>query len=150
MLARMTKEQVAAYWPIFKEALNTMELPFTKGDINKRNKRVLRGLLVGELICWAILRYNDETQVQFHGFFITGDMEQLNGFEALTLLFYYRFPDSDLTGRELMEATETLREFAIGRGYDAAIAYSNEPTVIRLAEKTGADSSFRFLLWNLN
>lgn len=149
MLARLTKEQISAYWPIFKEALDTIDLPITRGDLNKRNKRILRGLLADELICWAIIRYDEESKVEFHGFFITGKIEELSGFEVLTLLFYYRFPDSDLTGKEFMDAWESLLEFAKGRGFNAIVAYSNVESVINLAKKMGADSSFRVLLWDL-
>ena len=150
MLVKLTKDQVANYWPLIKQLLDAVDLPLTRGDKNKRNKVVLRRLLIEDMICWAITRQDPETlTASLQGFFITSEVTHEVGYDYLYIDFYMTLPDADITGKEFVGVTDTLIEYATNKGYDAVLAHSNVPRVINLAEKFGADSSFRVLMWDL-
>ncbi len=150
MLIKLTKDQVANYWPLIKSSFDTVELPISKGDKNKRDRKLLRGILVGEYECWALTRqHTDDRTSELHGFALTGEMDDLAGFNCLTLMYYYRFPDSDFSAKEIVDCWKTFEEYAKGKGYDSIVAYTDNDGLVNLAKKMGANTEFRFIYWTL-
>lgn len=141
-------EQIASNWDFLKrQVVDGGPLESQKGE--NRYNNILNSLLLGDMQCWV------ETELDGKGFHIqavvltqvlTNDCAGVKN-----LIIYSLIGIEDLFNAEKWRnALLTLAQFARKHSCQHIVAYSDNPRVIKMAEKLKANASQRLLVFSLN
>ena len=129
-LIQLEPERVSDHWDEVLPMLN-ISLPDTE-ELDKRNSSLLRAIIAGALVCWAIMDDNDKmvgfgsTTINIDG--IVGEKE---------LLIYTLFSNGDVTAEQWYDALDKLLAYARGRGCARIISYTNNKRMLALYRRYG-------------
>ena len=146
MLIKLLPDQVARYWSFIRPAIEGA-LPPTASGASDRMQNILTGVLTGDIVVWANVVDRDGAQVM-NG--VVSTMVQLEiGTGDKSLLFYTMFGYQNSLQRDWIDGIATLSKYAISEGCSRIVAYTNVPGMVSMAERLGADTSFRFISFPL-
>ena len=143
-LLKLSPEQLMQQWPYVKECIILALPPYVASDPDNII-RIQEQLLVGSLDCWACIE--DETG-KFYGIVTT----QVVADEATMTKNLFLFSVTLTEEHENIiweEGYIYLSKYAASKGCKAIIAYTNQESVIMLADKLGADTNWRLLRFPL-
>lgn len=144
-LVKLLPAQIMSYWPSIRECIEAALPPFVASNEHSM-LYIQEQLLLGTLECW-VAHYRGVPD-NVCGIMTTNIVaDPVSGCRNLlvyTVTIIAGHPD------ELWElAAEKLRRYAMACDCAHIIAYSNSPHMIHIAEKIGADTSYRLITINL-
>lgn len=144
-LVRLLPDQIMRYWDQISECISDAMPSFAHKD-KAAMLQVQQRLLLQTLDCWIAMR-DTESDI------IYGVMTTQLVFDGPTrtrnLLIYSVSTISDHPSDMWQLAAEKLSKYATTKNCKHIIAYSNDPRMLHIAEKLGADTSFRLIRFNL-
>lgn len=148
MLIRLMPEQIAANWEFLSD--NVVEAGPLENVLNdERLNNILNSLLIGDMQAWAEASAT-ETGFVIHAIVLTqilvNDAAGVKNLLIYSLVSVGDVFDLDTWNRGLL----TLAQFARKNDCDNIIAYSDNPRIIRLAERFKGDVSKRVIVVPLN
>ena len=141
MLLALLPQQVASHWDSVKR--NIMQnAPINTCDGPVDYNRVLEMVLGGKMQLWA----SSPDGVAINGFCLTQILNNYpTGQRVLHLYAIFGRDGRRITRDEWIDGYNTLRVFAESKGCSRITGYSNHPGLIRLAERLGLDTGWRFI-----
>ena len=140
-LYKLLPEQVMQYWEDIRQCIK-VALPPMVADNDAAILHIQEQLLLGSLECW-MAEDNGICGVMTTQLVIDSVSRCLN-------MLIYTVAITSEHSEELWEMGAVhLRKYAIARQCTNIIAYSNNPQMIHIAERLGADSSYRLLTFKL-
>ncbi len=139
-LLRLSPEQLMLHWPYVKECITLALPPYVTSDADNII-RIQEQLLIGSLECWACV--SDETG-EFYGIITT----QVVADEATMTKNLFLFSVTLTEEHEhsiWQEGYVYLSKYAASKGCNSIIAYTNQKSVIMLANSLGGDTAWRLL-----
>lgn len=141
MLLAMLPSQVASNWEKIKGHIHKNAPVMTSDGYVDYNK-VLEAILGGRMQLWA----SSPDGATVNGFCITEvQYNYFSGKRSLHLYAIFGRPDRRITRQEWLDAYETIRAFAKAKGCERITGFSNHPSLVKLAERLGLDTSWRFI-----
>ena len=148
MLIRLMPEQVSASWEVFRPHI-LKALPTTVRRDPTIPVAILKAILAEKAIMWAIC--SDATGDQINGLILTTHFVDPIS-DARSLAIYGMFSTIEgvsLRKDDFADALGTIRKFAVAKGFYNIIAFTNEPSVVRLAKQLGAKGDTYFMEFDL-
>lgn len=144
MLVKLLPEQIARYWNQIRETLYHTLLPTVDVD-EVVLANILHAALSERVQVWVMHEPgSDKATLQAVGLTTFAD-DLASGTRNLVILSLYGLYESNGDVKNWENAVDTIREFAVGHSCKKLVAYSNKPRAIALAERMGADVSYRFI-----
>lgn len=143
-LIKLLPEQVMNHWDQIRASMELALPPHVVQDSDSM-LQVQQQLLVGELECW--LAIEDLKSNVIYGIMTTQFVfDQISNCKNLLV---YSITTIAEHPQEMWEfATEKMLNYARAKECHNIIAYSNNAHMISIAERLGADSSYRLLIFN--
>ena len=145
MLTKLIPDQVAAFWPIIKYAVEESVPPIV-GEQPDRMNRILSSMLSGKLEVWASYTRPEN---KFEAIMVTQFLFD-EGSGTKNLLLYSVYGYTAITEKSWTEGFHYLAEYAKANNCSALIAYSANQDIVNLAKQYGGDASYTFLSIPLN
>ena len=139
-LLKLSPEHLMQHWLYVKECITLALPPYVTSDADNII-RIQEQLLIGSLECWACIK--DETG-EFYGVITT----QIVADEATMTKNLFLFSVTLTEEHEnsvWQEGYVYLSKYAASRGCSSIIAYTNQESIIMLANSLGGDTSWRLL-----
>jgi len=133
MLVKLTPDQVASHWGELKPAIEVALPPIASGKVEGRMNNILATLLADNMQCWVFRR--DGIILGVGTTIIREDMG--SGGKDLLLYTLYAMPGA--TQEDWILAFETIRKWAHVQGCERYVGYTQNPEMVRLLEKFGAE-----------
>ena len=145
MITRLLPEQISAFWPIIKYAVEEA-LPPMVGEHPDKMNRILAAMLSGKLDVWASYKKPDN---KFEGIGVTQVLyDEPTNTKSLLLYSIYAYektnPDS------WVEAWEAIVKWAKARGCKTIVAYSANSYVVEKAKLFGGNADFTFISFDIS
>ena len=147
MLTKLLPDQISQFWDLIKNAINE-SLPPTVGGHPDRMNRILTSLIANKIDCWASYKRTEDMN-SFEGLLLTQILYD-DASNTRNLLIYCMYGYESVDSESWNEGLRTLIKYAIGKGCNQVIAYSNIPNVINLAKRLGADTEYTFISFNVD
>ena len=145
MLLKMLPDQVSNYWPHIRESIEQALPPVVNESPNKMGN-ILEQLLTGEMQCWVAFRREDANEVV--GFLVTTVTSDACS-KTKNLLIYSLCGLKLSRGSDWTEGLEALKKFAKLMQCSRIVAYSDNPLVLKVVEKLGGDTKYKFITFEL-
>lgn len=148
MLILLMPEQIAANWDFIRQQL-VHSTPLELVSTETHQNGVLNALLIGDMQCWVEATLDDKG---FHiqAILITQILDNvIVGVKNLLLYSFMGVEDMfhlDTWNRGLL----TITQYARKHGCSNIIAYSDNPRILRMAERFKANTSQRLIVFSLN
>jgi hypothetical protein len=142
LMYKLLPEQVMAYWDDIKACIMAALPPYV-GSNPDAITYIQEQLLVGTIECWAAFE-----EKKLCGVMTTQVIHDPIS-RTRNLLIYSITIVSGHSDELWQLAAEKMRAYATARKCNNIIAYSNNDQMIYIAEKLGADSSYRLLTFSL-
>lgn len=147
MLTRLLPEQISSFWDIIKYAIEE-SLPPVVGEHPDKINRILSSLLSGKSQCWASYVRNGESS-KFEGIVITkilyDDVSDTRNF-----LIYCLYGYNPVNRTSWLNGLKSLAKYAKSKGCSQIVGYSEIDFIIKLADRLGGNTDFRFISFNVN
>ena len=144
-LTKLTTEQIARYWEYIRECLDAALPPYVRSSTESMT-RIRQQLLLGSLECW--IGSDDVDSLKLYGMMTTQIIsDPISGTE--NLLIYSVTITNEHPHNMWEEAAIKLSQYAAAKNCYSIIAYSSNEHMIRIAERLGADSSYKLLTFKL-
>lgn len=148
MLIRLMPEQIAANWEFLKHQVVDSGPMETLGN-DERFNNILNALLIDDMQCW-VEAISDEKGFHIQGIaltqILTNDIAGVKNLLIYSMVGVEELFDLEKWNRGLL----TLAQFARKNGCQNILAYSNNPRILRLAERFKANTSQRVIVFSLN
>jgi hypothetical protein len=147
MLTRLLPEQVSKLWDVIKYAIEQSVPPSTGEHPDKMN-RILAAALSGRIDVWAsyVVEGNKRT---FEGIAVTQFLyDDASGIRNMLLYCVYGY--NSPTKYSWATGLSALVEYAKANGCTNIVAYTQDDEIVRLASHLGADTSYRFISFNVS
>jgi len=145
MLLKLLPTQISRYWDLVKIAVHGSLPPGTITP--EREHFLLQSLMEGKGQVWVVP--GDSTGSRVRAMLITtdytDDITQTKDFLVYATYSFIPVPDEIWKRVE-----EDLQKIAKAAGCDRIVAFTDEPRVIELMELFGYDSSYRFMVKEIN
>ena len=142
LMYKLLPEQVMSYWDDIKACIEAALPPYV-GSNPDAMVYIQEQLLVGNIECWAAFEEKKLCGV------MTTQITYDSVSKTKNLLIYSITIVSGHTDELWQLAAEKMRAYATAKQCSNIIAYSNNDQMIHIAEKLGADSSYRLLTFSL-
>ena len=135
MLVRLSNEDIARNWELFKGAIEA-SVPRTGETLPDRMAKCLEAALLGRIVCW----------LGFQGEEVCCAVVTLDSYDFLsghsTVVVYACQFLTHMTREDIQAVWDTLRKYAKGQGCTTLTAYSDSMTVINLCLKANGGKGF--------
>ena len=141
MLIRLYEDQIANNWDTIKYAIEE-SLPPVVGESSDKMNNILESLLIGDTVCWTSVDTKKDNQV--NGVVVTRivtDGPSKTKSLLIYCLYFYGKTDTEIW----TSGMDTLRTYGLANGCDRVIGYSEVDAMIRMTERFGGESRYRFL-----
>jgi hypothetical protein len=138
MLIRLLPEQVSEAWDVIAPAV-AESLPTTVVHSYTAVVNVLEAILAEKAVAW--LYYKEGRPACF--ILTTPYRDPI--VHTVNLLIYSMFSFEDLDEDDWQHGLDRLKQYAKFIGAEKVMAYTNQPGVIRLVSKLGADTSYTLI-----
>ena len=139
-LFKLSPEQLMQHWPYVKDCIMLALPPYVTSNADNII-RIQEQLLVGSLECWACV--NDETG-EFYGI-VTTQIAVDEATMTKNLFLFSVTITEEHEHRIWQEGYNHFSRYAASKGCSAIIAYTDQQSVVVLANKLGADTSWHLL-----
>ena len=141
MLIKLLPKQVTKFWSYIRVGLLNVPSPIMASS-PQAFRNILRSLLIGESICWAVKK---DVESDIYGFVITNIMiDPISLSKTLNIYSVYAF--KQFTPTMMNTSIETLVNFARINGCSKLTAYSNIDKLITVAKEFNFTIETRFLV----
>lgn len=145
MLTRLLPEQISAFWPIIKYAIEE-SLPPVTGEHPDKMNRILSSALSGGLDVWASYERKDEVKID--AIVITKlILDDASGTKSLLLYCLYGY--TDIPEESWKKGIESMIKYAKSCGCSRMVGYSSIPHIISMAGNFGANTEYTFISFGL-
>ena len=145
MLLRLMPGQVHEYWDDIRAGL---ERALPRG-VPDRNARLLYGLQVGDLHVWVSFQKGMTPAENItDGALITYVQEDV-AHKTNVLVIYAVWSITETRPSTWIEGFDAIKKFARSMGCSRIMAFSDEPKILQIAEKFGADTEYTLITWEL-
>jgi hypothetical protein len=149
MLTQLLPDQISKFWPIIKYAVEEALPPTTKSEHPDKMSRILSGMLCGKLDVWASYKHQEDGVTKFEGIVITQILYD-DASNVHNLLIYALYAYENTTPNSWMDGYKALAKYAKAKRCSNIVAYASVPSIISLANRLGADTSFTFISFPLS
>ncbi len=138
MLIRLLPEQISHRWDMIKRTIAETSPPYADTSPGALNN-ILMSLLNGSLQCWISVVDGEVDAIA------TTCIEEDIHSGARNVLMYSVFALRQTTSKSWIEAFEAIRKYARGERCEAMVLITKEPKIIKIAEKFGGDTGWRYV-----
>lgn len=138
MLIRLLPEQVNEAWDVIAPAV-AETLPPTIAGSYTAIVNVLEAVLAERAVAW--IYYKDGRPACF--ILTTTHRDPI--MHSVNLLIYSMFAFEDLSEDDWQHGLDRLKQYAKFIGAEKVIAFSDQPAVIRMLDRMGAETSFTLI-----
>ena len=139
-ILKLSPEQLMQHWPYVKECILLALPPYVTSNADNL-MRIQEQLLVGALECWACIA--DETG-EFYGIVTTQIVVDEVTLTRNLFLFSVTLTEEH-ENKIWQEGYVYLSKYAVSKGCNAIIAYTNQAAVVMLAKSLGGDTEWHLL-----
>ena len=146
MLVRLLPDQISKFWDIIKYAVE-QSLPPIVGEHPDKMQNILMAALDGSIDVWASYSKGEEGN-KFEGVVLT---ELLFDRPSRTknLLLYCLYGYEGVDSKSWMTGIHTLAKYALSRGCNQVVAYTDIPYMINLTKKLGGEAKYTYCAFNV-
>lgn len=142
MLTKLLPDQISRFWDVIKYAIGE-SLPPIAGESPDKINRILMSLLSSKAQCWASYTVIEE-QRKFEGIVVTrivyDDMS-----DTRSLLIYCLYGYEKVERGSWLSGFKTLTKYAISRGCERIVGYTDLPSIVKIAERFGGEARYAFV-----
>jgi len=133
MLVKITPDQVASYWDELRPAIEAALPPIASAKAERRMNNVLAILLADNMQCWVVRR---DGRILGVG---TTIIQEDPSTDCRDLLLYSAYGLPGATKEDWEDAFSTVQRWAIAQGCEKYVGYTQNPEMIRVLERFGAE-----------
>lgn len=142
MLIQLLPDQISKFWDVIKYALESSPPLPNKTNRDDWINRILSSCLSGKLDVWVSYTKGDRNKVE--GIVMTSIAID-NLMYAKELLIYYIYSYDTVDRASWMDGLITITKYAINKGCDRIVAYSDNDNVIGIVKKLGGSTNVRYI-----
>jgi len=144
MLIRLLPEQISAYWDVISKTIERSLPPTVTYSPNVLNK-ILKALLVEDMICWAASE-NAGEKMKVVGFIVTTFVaDAITGDESLLIYSMSGLGEPVIDNAIWIDGLKTLHKFAKASSCSKIVGYTDVRGVINFVKRMGGDTSRTFV-----
>jgi hypothetical protein len=147
LLTLLTLDQVSTHWDIIKYAVEQSLPPLTVDHPDRLN-RILSSMLKGQTQCWASYTKNGNER-RFEGIAVTKIIYD-DASNTRNLLLYCLYGYDDITSQSYIDGLTALAKYAEANNCAQAVAYTNVPKLVELANNLGGNTEYTFITFNVD
>lgn len=142
MLTKLLPDQISGFWDVIKYAIEE-SLPPVVGEGPDKMNRILMSLLSGKSQCWASYIVDGKRR-KFEGVVITRIMYD-DASDTRSLLIYCLYGYEEVGRGSWLGGFKTLTKYAISRGCERIVGYTDLPSVTKIVERFGGEARYTFV-----
>jgi len=149
MLVKLTADQIANMWDVLKFGIEN-SLPPIAGEGPDKINNIFEALLSGGYDCWiSFQRDEEERKLKLESMVVT-TITLDNASKTKNFLIYTMYGFRPISDEEWRKGFLVLAKYAKAKNCNRVVAYSSEPRILDIVQKTGGDISYSFISYPLN
>jgi len=145
MIARLTCDQTAMFWPIIRDGIrNDLSLP-PAGKHVRRESNILEALLSGAMDAWVSYERLEEDGMLRLYYIVLASIYTDSCTKNRSLYLFSIVEYNEGSEETIREVHDTLIKYAKGANCHTITGLSNDDKALAIAKELGADISFRLV-----